>query len=188
MWVHSCGWQVTHPLNGRFLGKFSSVITDDGLSAQQQILGETSHDWSVMSSMMGPLFGSDLNPTPYSCPVTSSIVGPTDDMPWSGPLSTTLPMEVVRVSININPVVSSWMTLLELRLEIPEVVSILMDIMSMDVSHLVCVGSSIPKQATTPAKPWGRLDGHSTTNAFVGGDVGGEGMFGKWAGDLMGIT
>ena len=52
---------VTHPLNGRFLGKFSSVITDDGLSAQQWILGETSHDWSVMSSMTGPSFGSDLN-------------------------------------------------------------------------------------------------------------------------------
>ena len=100
-------------------------------------------------------------------------------MPWSSPLSTTLPMEVVRVSINIDPVVSSWMTLLALMLEIPEVVSILMGIMSMDMSHLVCVGSSIPKQPTTPAKPWGGLDSHSTANAFIGGDVGGEGIFGK---------
>ena len=53
---------VTHLLNGRFLGKFSSMIIDDGLSTQWWIFGETSHDWSVMSSMMGPLFGSDLNP------------------------------------------------------------------------------------------------------------------------------
>ena len=27
---------------------------DDGLSAHQQIFSEASHDWSVMSSMMGP--------------------------------------------------------------------------------------------------------------------------------------
>ena len=120
-----------------------------------------------------------MTSTPYSCPVTSSIVGPAGDMPHSSPLSTTLPMEVVRVSINIDLVVSSWMTLLEVMLEIPEVVSIPTDIVSMDMSHLVCVGSVIPKQATTPVKPWGRLDGHSTTNAFIGGDVGSEGIFGK---------
>ena len=71
------------------------------------------------------------------------------------------------------------MTLLELTLEIPAVVTILMDITSMDMSQLVCVGSGISKQATTPALSWGRLDSHSTTNAFVGGDVGGEGVFGK---------
>ena len=131
---------ATRLLNSRFLGKFSSVTTGDGLSAQQQILGEAPYDWSVMSSI------------PYSCPVTSSIVGPAGDRPQSSPLSTTLPMEVVRVSIKIDPVVSSLMTLLKLMLEIPEVVSILMDITSMDVSHLVCVGSGISKQATTPAK------------------------------------
>ena len=55
-------------------------------------------------------------------------------MPGSGPLSTTLPMEVVMVSIYIDLVVSSWMTLLELILEIPAVVTILMDITSMDMS------------------------------------------------------
>ena len=97
-------------------------------------------------------------------------------------------MEVVRVSMNIDLLVSSWMTLLKLTLEIPEVFSILMDITSMDVSHLVCAGSGIPKQATTPVKPWGGLDGCSTANAFIGGDVGGEGIFGKQAGDLTGIT
>ena len=35
---------------------------DDGLSAQWQIFSEASHDWSVMSSMMGPSFESDLDP------------------------------------------------------------------------------------------------------------------------------
>ena len=46
------------------------MIMDDGLSAQWQIFSEASHDWSVMSSMTGPSFESDL-------------------------LRTTLPMEVV---------------------------------------------------------------------------------------------
>ena len=132
---------ATRPLNSRLLGRFSSVTTGDSLSTQQQIFDEALYDWSITSSI------------PYSCPVTSSIAGPTGDRPQSSPLSTTLPMEVVRVSIKINPVVSSLMTLLELMLEIPEMVSILMDITSMDVSHLVCVGSGISKQATTPAKP-----------------------------------
>ena len=118
----------------------------------------------------------------------SSVVGPTDDMPGSSPLSTTIPMEVVTVSIYIDLVVSSWTTLLEPMLEIPDVVTILMDITSMDMSWLVCAGSGISKQATTPAKPWGRLDGRSTTNAFIGGDVGGEGVFGKQTGGLTGIT
>ena len=109
-------------------------------------------------------------------------------MPRSGPLSTTLPMEAVMVSIYIDPVVSSWMTLLELTLEIPVVVTILIDITSMDVSQLVHVGSSISKQATTSVPPWGGLDGCSTINAFIGEDVGGEGVFGKQTGGLMGIT
>ena len=73
-------WMVAIcPLNSRFLGKFSSVTTGDSLSTQQWISGEAPYGWSVMSSI------------PYSCPVTSSIVGPTGDRPWSGPLSTTLP-------------------------------------------------------------------------------------------------
>ena len=109
-------------------------------------------------------------------------------MPGSSPLSTTLPMEAVMVSIYIDPVVSSWTTLLELMLEIPVVVTILIDITSMDISRLVRAGSSISKQATTSVLPWGGLDGHSTISAFVGGDIGGEGVFGKWTGSLMGIT
>ena len=77
---------------------------------------------------------SGFLPTPYSCPVTSSIVGPTDDMSGSGLLSTTLPMEVVMVSRYTNLVVLSWTTLLELMLDIPGVVISPMDITSMHAS------------------------------------------------------
>ena len=55
-------------------------------------------------------------------------------MPGSGPLSTILSMEAVMVSMYINLVVSSWMTLLKLMLVIPDVVTILMGTMSMDMS------------------------------------------------------
>ena len=55
-------------------------------------------------------------------------------MSRSSPLSSTLLMEIVMVSIYIDPVVSSWMILLTLTLEIPVVATILMDITSMDVS------------------------------------------------------
>ena len=65
---------------------------DDGLSAQWQIFSEASHDWSVMSSMMGPSFESDLP-------------------------RKTLPMEVVMMSMYNSPVVSSLTTRLELTLE-----------------------------------------------------------------------
>ena len=60
---------ATHLLNSRFLGKFSSVTTGDSLSTQQWIFDEAPYGWSVMSSI------------PYSCPVTSSIVGPAGDRP-----------------------------------------------------------------------------------------------------------
>ena len=43
-------------------------------------------------------------------------------------------------------------------------------------------------QATTSVQPWGSQDGHNTISAFIGGDVGSEGVSGKWTGGLMGIT
>ena len=86
-----------------------------------------------MSSMTGPSFESDLT---HSLFLPSYILNcrTADDMSRSGLLSTTLPMEVVMVSIYIHLVVSSWTTLLALMLEIPVVATILMDITSMDVS------------------------------------------------------
>ena len=50
------------------------------------------------------------------------------------------------------------------------------------------MGSGVSMQATTSVQPWGSLDSCSTINAFVGGDVGSEGVFGKRTGSLMGIT
>ena len=67
-------------------------MMDDGLSAQQQIFSEASHDWSVLSSMTGPLFRSDLP-------------------------RMTLPTEVVTVSMYTSPIVLSLTTQLELTLE-----------------------------------------------------------------------
>ena len=41
----------------------------------------------------------------------------------------------------------------------------------------------------TPVKPWGGVDGHTTTNALIGrGDVGGKGALGKWVNGLTGTT
>ena len=131
----SCGYvhadAVTHLLNSRFLGKFSSVITDDGLSAQWQIFGETSHDWSVMSSMMGPSFRPDLP-------------------------RTTLPTEVVMVSTYTSPVVSSLTTWLELTLEMPGVVTSPMDIVPMGISQPTSMTSGVFRQAIILAKPSGQ--------------------------------
>ena len=89
------------------------------------------------------------------------------------------------VSRYTDLVVSSWTILLELTLEIPGAVISPMDITSTDVSWLTGMGSGIAKQATTPAKPQGRVDGHTSVNALVGGgDAGGVGALGGWTGDL----
>ena len=154
---------VTHLPNSGFLGKFSSVITDDGLSTQWQIFGETSHDWSVMSSMMGPSFGSD-------------------------PLRTTLPTEVVTVSMYISPVVSSLTTWLELTLEMPGVVTSPMDIVPMGISQPTSTTSGVFRQAIIPAKPRGRVGSCLNANALAGGgDGGGDGAFDKQSDGFIGI-
>ena len=144
---------ATHLLNGRFLGKFSSVITDDGLSAQWQIFGEASNDWSVMSSIMGPSFRSDLP-------------------------RMTLPTEVVMVSTYTSPVVSSLTMRLELTLEMLGVVTNPMDIVPMGVSWPTSTTPCVFRHAVTPAKPQGRVGCHLNTNALAGrGDGGGNRAF-----------
>ena len=93
------------------------------------------------------------------------------------------------VSRYIDPVVSSWTTLLKLMLEIPGATISPMDITSMDISWLTCVGSCTVKQATTPAKPQGRVDSCASINALVGGwDAGGVGVFSGQIGDLTGVS
>ena len=154
---------ATHLLNSRFLGKFSSVITDDGLSAQRQISGEASYDWSVISSIMGPSFGSDL-------------------------LRTTLPTEVVTVSTYTSPVVSSLTMWLELTLEMPGVVTNPMDIVPMGISQPTSTTSGVFRHAITLAKPWGGVGGCLNANALAGGgDGSGNRAFDMQCGGFIGI-
>ena len=56
--------------------------------------------------------------TPYSCSVTSLIVGPAHEASASSPLSTILPMEAAMVSRYTDPVEMSQTILLALMLEI----------------------------------------------------------------------
>ena len=113
--------------------------------------------------MMGPSFGSDL-------------------------LRTTLPMEVVTVSMYTSPVMSSLTTQLELTLEMPGVITSPMDIVPMGISWPTSTTSGVYRQAVTLAKPRGGVRSHLNTNALAGGgDAGGNGAFDKQSGGLIGI-
>ena len=114
--------------------------------------------------MTGPLFRSDL-------------------------LSTTLPTEVVMVSMYTSPVVSSLTTQLELTLEMLGVVTSPMDIVPMGVSWPTSTASGVFRQAITLAKPWDGVGSHFNANALAGGgDAGGNGAFDKQSGGLRGIV
>ena len=154
---------ATHLLNSRFLGKFSSVTTGDGLSTQWQILGEDPFGWSIMSSITGPSFGSDLP-------------------------RTTLPTEVVTVSTYTSPVLSSLTMQLELLLKMLGVVTNPMDIVPMGISWPTSTTSGVFRHAITPAKPWGGVGGHLNANALAGGgDGSGNGAFDMQSGRFIGI-
>ena len=131
------------------------MMMDDHPSAQQQIFSEAFHDWSVRSSMTGPSFGSDLP-------------------------RTTLPTEVVMVSMYTSPIVSSLTTWLELTLEMPGVITSPMDIVPTGGSQPISMTSGVFRQAVTLAKPWGGVGGCLNANALAGGgDAGGNGAFDK---------
>ena len=137
---------------------------DDGLLAQQQIFSEASHDWSVMSSMMGPSFRFDL-------------------------LRMTLPTEVAMVSMYTSPIVLSLTTWLELTLEMPGVIISPMDIVSMGVSWPTSTTSDVFRQVITLAKPPGRVGSQLNANALTGGgDASGNGAFDKQSSGLIGIV
>ena len=137
---------------------------DDGLSTQQWIFSEASHDWSVMSSMTGPSFRSDL-------------------------LRTTLPTEVVMVSMYTSPIVSSLTTWLEVTLEMPGVITSPMDIVPMGVSQPTSTTSGIFRQAITLVKPWGGVGSCLNANALAGGgNAGGNGALDKQSGRFIGIV
>ena len=105
--------------------------------------------------MMGPSFGSDLP-------------------------RTTLPMEVVTVSMYTSPIVLSLTTWLELTLEMPGVITSPMDIVPMGISQPISKTSGVFRQAITPVKPQGGVGSHLNANALAGGgDAGGNGVFDK---------
>ena len=139
------------------------MMMDDGPSAQWWIFSKASHDWSVMSSMMGPSFESDLP-------------------------RTTLPMEVVMVSMYTSPVVSSLTTQLELTLEMLGVVTSPMDIVPTGISQPISTTSGVSGRPLLQQSLGGGVGGHLNANALAGGgDAGGNRAFDKQSGGLIGI-
>ena len=98
----------------------------------------------------------------------SSIAGPSvgSELP-----RTILPMEAAMVSRYTDPVELSQTILLVLMLEILGVILSTADT-SVGVLLPSRAGSSILVQVTVSIKPWGRIEGCTTTNALVDGNVG----------------
>ena len=121
----------------------------------------------------------------YSQSVTSSIIGPMEEMFGSALLRITLPTEVVIVSKYVRPVASSHTTQLEVMLESPGVITSPID--------RVSTGASWPpsgtfKQAITPPKPHGGVEGPTSADVLTGGVGSGRvGALGRQIGDLAGI-
>ena len=115
----------------------------------------------------------------YSRSVTSSITGPVEEAFGFGSLRMILPKEVVIISTYVMPVMSSFMTQLELTLDIPGAGPI--DMAPMDTS-------SIFKQAITPLKLHGMVEGFTGATTVVDGEgLDGEGTSGRWIGDFTGF-
>ena len=125
--------------------------------------------------------------TPYSFSVTSPIVGPVDKASVSGLLSTILPMEVAMVLRYTDPVEMSQTILLVLMLEILGVI-LPTAAMSVEVPQPSHVGSGILVWVMMLAKPWGWVEGHTTTNTLVGGNVSTVGAPGEQIGGQVGTT
>ena len=104
----------------------------------------------------------------YTQLVTSSIVGPMDEVSGSVPLRATLPTEVVTVSIYVTPVASSLMMWLMLMVEILGVATTPMDRVLWGASKAISDGSCVCRQAVTPAKLHGGVIGQTTANAHTG--------------------
>ena len=122
---------------------------------------------------------------PYSCPVISSKVGPVDKASVSGPLSTILPIEAAMVSRYADLVELSQTILWALMLEIISVILPTVA-MSVEVPQPSRVGSGILMQVAILAKPQGGIEGHTTTNALVGGNVHTVGAPGEQIGSWVG--
>ena len=108
----------------------------------------------------------------------SSITGPSLG---SEPPRTILPMEVARVLRYTHLVELSRTILLALMLEILGVILSTAGIL-VGVLLLSHVGSGILVQVAVSIKPWGGVEGCTTTNAQVDGNVGTVGAPGKLTG------
>ena len=123
----------------------------------------------------------------YSWSVTSSIVGPWDEVSESRLLRATLPMEVVTMSIYVIPVASSLMMWLILMVEIPGVATTPMDMVPWGTSEAISRGCDVRRQAVTPAKLHGGVIGHMTANACTGEKgLDGVGVFNRGTGGFAG--
>ena len=111
----------------------------------------------------------------YSRLVTSSVTGPKEEVFGFRSLRMILQKEVVIMSTYAKPVVLSFMIQLEITLDIPWASP--MDMVPVDTS-------SIFKQAITPSKPCGRVEGFTSATAFADG----EGTLERQMGDLTGFT
>ena len=115
----------------------------------------------------------------YSPSVTSSITGPMEEAFGFGLLRMILPKEVVIVSTYVMPVMLSFMTQLELTLDIPGASPL--DTVPTDTSGIF-------KQAITPSKLHGRVEGFTGAIGVVDGEGSdGEGTSGRWTGDFTGF-
>ena len=98
---------------------------------------------------------------------------------------TILPMEAAMVSRYMHPVELSWTILLALMLEILGVILSTADT-SVGVLLPSHVGSGILVWVAVLIKPQGRVEGHTTTNALVDGNVGTVDAPGKPIGGQLG--
>ena len=112
-----------------------------------------------------------------------------DEASESGLLRATLPMEVVTMSIYVTPVTSSLMMWLVLMVEIWGVTTTPMDMVPWGASKAISKGSGIQRQAVTPVKPCGWVNGHTTANACTGEEgLDGVGVFNREAGAFTGTV
>ena len=154
---------ITHLLNSRFWENPAVSQWLMALSTRWQIF-KASHYWSVMSSMTGPSFEPDLP-------------------------RTTLPTEVVTVSMYSSPIMLSWTTWLELTLEMLGVDTSPMDKEPTGISRPTSMTSGVFRQAITLVKPQGGVGGCFNANALAGGgDASSDGAFDKQSGRIIGIV
>ena len=129
--------------------------------------------------MTAPLPSGKFRLFSYSQSVASSITGPVEEAFGFGSLRMILPKEVVIISTYVMPVMLSFMTWLELRLDIPGASPI--DMVPMDTSCIF-------KQAVTPSKLHGRVEGFTGDTTVVDGEgLDRECTSGRWMGDFTGF-